>query len=85
MGPACWDYLTQCHGDTDGDGDVDTVDWPTFRDAFGSTYPGAAYHPCGDMDHDGDVDTVDWPQFRDNFGGAPSADCPGGGAWPPGS
>ena len=81
--PACWDYLTQCHGDTDGDGDVDTVDWPPFRDAFGSTYPAADYQPCGDMDHDGDVDTVDWPEFRDNFGGTPTADCTPGGTWPP--
>lgn len=81
--PACWDFLTQCHGDTDGDGDVDTVDWPTFRDSFGATYPEADYHPCGDMDHDGDVDTVDWPEFRDNFGDTPTADCTPGGVWPP--
>ena len=81
--PACWDYLTQCHGDTDGDGDVDTVDWPIFRDSFGYAYPTAEYHPCGDMDHDGDVDTVDWPAFRDNFGYASPADCTPGGAWPP--
>ena len=81
--PACWDYLTQCHGDTDDDGDVDTVDWPVFRDAFGSSYPAAAYHPCGDMDRDGDVDTVDWPSFRDNFGGPVPGDCTPGGIWPP--
>ena len=81
--PPCWDYLTQCHGDVDGDGDVDTVDWPIFRDSFGYAYPSPDYHPCGDMDHDGDVDTVDWPEFRDNFGYAAPADCTPGGAWPP--
>ena len=81
--PPCWEYDTQCHGDTDGDGDVDTVDWPTFRDAFGYAYPDAQYHPCGDMDHDGDVDTVDWPEFRDNFGYSAVADCTPGGIWPP--
>ena len=81
--PLCWDYLTQCHGDTDGDGDVDTVDWPIFRDSFGYAYPSAQYHPCGDMDHDGDVDTVDWPEFRDNFGYTAPADCTPGGTWPP--
>ena len=82
--PWCWECLTHCHGDTDCDGDVDTVDWPIFRDAFGYSYPATQYHPCGDMDHDGDVDTVDWPEFRDHFGYAAPADCTPGGAWPPG-
>jgi hypothetical protein len=80
----CWDYDSQCHGDVDGDDDVDTVDWPTFRDAFGKAYPAAGYNPCGDMDHDGDVDTVDWPSFRDNFGsGNVANDCPMTCVWPP--
>ena len=81
--PLCWNYLTQCHGDTDGDGDIDTVDWPTFRDAFGYAYPSAQYHPCADLDQDGDVDTADWPEFRDNFGYSAALDCTGGGTWPP--
>jgi len=76
--PDCWNYPTQCHGDSDGDGDVDTVDWPYFRDGFGKTYPNPGYEPCGDYDRDGDIDTVDWPQFRDNFGKIPAADCPPG-------
>ena len=82
-GPACWQYLTQCHGDSDDDGDVDTVDWPVFRDAFGYAHPSAQYHPCADLDHDGDVDTADWPEFRDNFGYTATADCTPGGTWPP--
>ena len=81
--PLCWNYLTQCHGDTDDDGDVDTVDWPVFRDAFGYAYPVAQYHPCADLDHDGDVDTADWPEFRDNFGYPATPDCTPGGTWPP--
>ena len=81
--PWCWTYVTQCHGDADGTGAVDTVDWPTFRDAFGSVYPAGNYHPCADMDRDGDVDTVDWPQFRDYFGQPAPADCAVGGTWPP--
>ena len=91
--PPCWNYLSQCHGDTDGDGDVDTVDWPTFRDGFACKYPEQCYidHVCGDLDHDGDIDTVDWPDFRDNFAekdmcpndGRNLCDCTPGGTWPP--
>ena len=81
--PPCWDYPTQCHGDCDGSGVVDTADWPEFRDAFGYTYPAAQYNPCGDCDRDGDVDTADWPEFRDSFGYSAAADCTLGGTWPP--
>jgi hypothetical protein len=83
--PNCWNHPTQCHGDSDGDGDVDTVDWPPFRDGFGSSYPDPNYlaHLCADYDRDGDIDTVDWPQFRDNFGSSPDANCQCGGTWPP--
>ena len=84
--PPCWLCPTQCHGDVEGcDADVDTIDWPIFRDAFGSTYPGPNYHPCADLDQDGDVDTIDWPEFRDNFGSSTlPMDCPVAGTWPPG-
>lgn len=87
--PECWTYSTQCHGDTDGDCDVDTTDWPTFRDGFGKAYPAQDYidNLCADFDHDGDVDTADWPEFRDNFGKNCGTgllqDCPGTGTWPP--
>lgn len=68
--PACWDHTYQCYGDYDEDTDVDTVDWPTFRDGFGYSYPHPLYttNVCADHDKDGDIDTVDWPSFRDNFG-----------------
>ena len=75
IGPACWSFTTQCHGDADGDGDVDTDDWPFFRDGFAKT--GAEYEAnlCADYDHDGDIDTDDWPEFRDNFAKTPATDC----------
>ena len=81
MGPCslcywpCWDYSSQCHGDSDGDGDVDTADWPAFRDSFAKSYPDHYYEPCADYDRDGDVDTADWPEFRDNFAKVPPNDC----------
>jgi hypothetical protein len=73
--PDCWDNPRQCHGDTDGDGDVDIVDWSPFRDSFGKGYPAAEYNPCADFDRDGDVDIVDWSPFRNYFGKFPPADC----------
>ena len=85
-GPACWLSLSQCNGDTDDDNDVDTNDWPKFRDGFGLSYPNAAYvaNCCADFDQDGDIDTNDWPTFRDNFGGTVADDCTQPqGTWPP--
>jgi hypothetical protein len=75
--PACWNYVTQCNGDTNNDVAVDTVDWPKFRDGFGKTYPNATYqaNACGDFNRDGTIDTVDWPRFRDNFGKVPASNC----------
>ena len=82
--PPCWRCDTQCQGDFDCDGDVDTVDWPTFRDAWSTQYPEPRYNPCGDMDRDGDIDTVDWPGFRDHWQMEPlPGGCPSGGTWPP--
>lgn len=87
--PSCWNCPTQCHGDTNCDGVVNTSDWPVFRDAFGTDYwndwnDGAGpYNPCADFNRDGYVDTVDWPAFRDNFGKQVSADCGLGSVWPP--
>jgi hypothetical protein len=87
---ACWEYDSQCYGDTDDDEDVDGTDWFVFRDAFGSDYAtgwngGAGpYNPCADLDHDGDVDGTDWFPFRDNFGTSDADDdCPMTCVWPP--
>jgi hypothetical protein len=49
-------------GDSDGDGDVDAVDFAAFRGAFGGT------SPVFDFDADGDVDAGDFGQFRVRFG-----------------
>jgi hypothetical protein len=87
IGPACWQYITQCHADADGDCDVDTGDFPAFRDSFLKTYPDAAYNPCADYNRDGTVNTSDFPEFRDNFlktcATGLAQDCTPGGTWPP--
>ncbi len=80
---SAWHSATQCYGDGNGDGYVDTVDWPAFRDAFGWAYPAASYDVRGDLDRDGDVDTSDWPVFRDHFGWPAPQDCRYDGVWPP--
>ena len=53
--PRVWNTL---HTIWHRDGDMDTVDWPTFRDAFGYSYPDAQYYPCGDLDRDGNLDLL---------------------------
>ena len=56
-----------------GDGDVDTNDWPIFRDAFGKAQCNASYNWLADYDGDGDVDTGDYSTFNRFFGkGVPS-------------
>jgi hypothetical protein len=89
VGFASWYCPTQCHGDADGDGDVDTADWPYLRDSLFSNYWDhwkegyGSYEPKADFNHDGDIDTADWPAFRDNCFTSPPADCMPEWVWPP--
>lgn len=77
--PPCWDYDTQCNGDTDNNVTVDIIDWPVFRDGFGLSLAGngQAYvdQACADFNRDGAINISDWPIFRDNFGGTPAGGC----------
>ena len=83
--PECWDYDTQCHGDTDDDGDVDPVDKARLNASMFFCYPAPEYDACADCDRDGCVDTTD-EDLQDEYfpGGYPPGDCPHGGVWPPG-
>lgn len=55
-------------GDTDGDADVDAVDFGVFRAAFGSFLGQPSFNRVLDSDGDDDVDAFDFAQFRLHFG-----------------
>jgi len=84
-GPTCWGCATQCHGDADCDGFVDTADWPPYRDGYGHSYPEQEYldNVCGDFTRDGTIDNTDWAEYRDNYGTSPPANCSTSYEWPP--
>lgn len=75
--PQCWNSLSQCHADTDGDLNVGVFDFYEFRDAWNKSHPDAAYkaHPCADIDKDGTVGVFDFYEFRDNWNKSVLADC----------
>jgi len=49
-GPACWDYPTQCHGDSDATGDVKGSDFLALKNSWYKCYPDADYDPCADLE-----------------------------------
>ncbi|MEM6470121.1 MAG: hypothetical protein AAF802_11245, partial [Planctomycetota bacterium] len=61
------DDFFRLFGDSDGDRDVDGVDFLEFRSAFRTTNADLAFNPAFDKDGDGDVDGVDFLAFRDAF------------------
>ena len=82
-GPACWDYLTQCHGDSDATGDVKGSDFLALKNSWYKCYPDADYDPCADFDRDGCVKGSDFLILKNNWYQTVSADCTTGGTWPP--
>ena len=59
--------LGTTYGDTDLDGDVDTVDLTTAIKNFTNVSSTAIGWATGDLDGDGDVDTYDLTQLIGNF------------------
>jgi hypothetical protein len=72
----CWYWPTQCHGDANLDGVVNTTDFAMMSSSWLKSQTSDNYNPCADFNRDGSVNTRDWPAFRDNFYQAPPADCP---------
>ena len=62
------DGFSRLFGDSDGDGDVDSLDRDRFRSAFGTSATDAGYLWYFDFDGDGDVDGLDNGQFNRRFG-----------------
>ncbi|MHC4621451.1 MAG: dockerin type I domain-containing protein [Planctomycetota bacterium] len=76
--PACWDYLTQCHGDSDNDGWVKGGDFLALKNSWYKCYSHAAYNPCADFDRDGCVYGADFLTLKSNWYKAADANCTGG-------
>jgi len=73
--PACWDDLTQCHGDNDNDGLVKGSDFLALKDSWYECYGDPNYNPCADFDRDSCVDGADFLILKSNWYKAVPADC----------
>lgn len=83
VGPVCWDYLTQCHGDTDDTGDVKGSDFLALKESWYKVYPDPDYNPCADFDRDGQVKGTDFLILKNNWYQTVPANCPTGAPWQP--
>jgi len=81
--PMCWDYLTQCHGDSDNSSEVNGSDFLALKNSWYKCYPEPDYDPCADFDRDGCVKGSDFLTLKKNWLKSVPADCPPGGTWPP--
>jgi hypothetical protein len=81
--PPCWGYLTQCHGDADGDGSVKGADFLALKNSWYKCYPDPLYDPCADFDRNGCVKGSDFLILKTHWYTSPPADCPRGAKWPP--
>ncbi|MCA9138475.1 MAG: hypothetical protein KDB00_17005, partial [Planctomycetales bacterium] len=67
FGDQAVDQFFRFYGDTDGDRDVDGLDYGRFGLAFLRNLGEAGYDPGFDADGDGDVDGQDYGQFENRF------------------
>jgi hypothetical protein len=77
--PACWSYLTQCHGDSDNTGDVKGSDFLALKDSWYKVYgEHAEYDPCADFDRNGEVKGSDFLTLKNNWYQTVTPNCPTG-------
>ncbi len=83
--PGCWLEPTQCYGDVNWSGTVNTADQTWLVDSWGLSYPHLSYNPCADFNRDGTVNTDDLNimilYFEKDLSLYPP--CSEGGTWPP--
>jgi hypothetical protein len=67
----CWDNLTQCGGQDDGDADCDGsvnfVDLGLLKSSFFANYGDVNYNCCADFDHSCSVNFTDLGILKANF------------------
>ncbi|MHC4619605.1 MAG: dockerin type I domain-containing protein, partial [Planctomycetota bacterium] len=77
--PACWNWPTQCHGDTDNTNDVKGSDFLALKNSWYKVYGvDAEYDPCADFDRNGEVKGSDFLILKNNWYQTVPADT-----WPP--
>jgi len=73
--PFCWDYLTQCYGDSDNSGDVKGPDFLALKSSWYKCYSDPDYDPCADFNRDGCVSGADFLALKNNWYKPVPADC----------
>ncbi|MHC4333068.1 MAG: hypothetical protein ACYSUP_00220 [Planctomycetota bacterium] len=81
--PSCWSCPTQCHGDADCSGTVNSTDQAAMMAAFFESYGDPNYNPCADFSKDGDINFADLGILRVYYDTSPDPNCDCGGTWPP--
>jgi hypothetical protein len=81
--PSCWNCLTQCHGDADCSGTVNSTDQAAVTAALFESYGDPNYNPCADFDKDGNVNFTDLGILTVYYDTSPDPNCDCGGTWPP--
>lgn len=64
VGPACWSFVGQPCGDSDGSGGVNFADLVALKASWLKSDPDPAYNPCADFTQDGGVNFADLVKLK---------------------